>query len=80
MGIELAVDLELDVMGQRCPIPMVRVGTEIENVPVGGILRVLATDPVCMEDIPAWAHLTENELVSAEEVGGEYVLLVRRLR
>jgi tRNA 2-thiouridine synthesizing protein A len=73
-------DLELDVRGTMCPMPMATIGRRIYDVEVGQVVKVLATDPACMADIPAWARVTENEMLSAEMVDQEYELYVRRLR
>ena len=35
----------------------------ISNVPVGGVIRAVATDPGSMADIPAWAKSTGNEVL-----------------
>jgi tRNA 2-thiouridine synthesizing protein A len=78
MSDDVNIDLDLDLRGLLCPMPMVKVGQSIEDVPVGGVLRAVATDPGSMADIPAWARSTGNELISAEEEGDEYVFLVRR--
>jgi tRNA 2-thiouridine synthesizing protein A len=80
MSDDIKVDLELDLKGLLCPLPMVRVSQNIGNVPVGGVLRAVATDPGAMADIPAWAASTGNEVLSAEKVGGEFVFLVKRLK
>jgi tRNA 2-thiouridine synthesizing protein A len=78
MSDDVKVDLELDLRGLLCPMPMVKVGQSITDVPVGGVLRAVATDVGSMADIPAWAKSTGHELISAEEAGDEYVFLVRR--
>lgn len=80
MSDEIKVDLELDLKGLLCPMPMVRVKQNIENVPVGGVIRAVATDAGSMADIPAWAKTTGNEIMSAEKVGGEYVFYVKRVK
>ena len=59
---------------------MVKVSQNIASVPMGGVVRAIATDAGSMADIPAWAKSTGNELVQAEKVGGEFVFLVRRLK
>jgi tRNA 2-thiouridine synthesizing protein A len=74
------VDLELDLKGLLCPMPMVKVSQNIGNVPVGGVIRAVATDPGSMADIPAWAKSTGNEVLSAEKAAGEFVFLVKRLK
>lgn len=73
-------DLELDLRGLLCPMPMVRVSQNISNVPVGGTIRAIATDAGAMADIPAWAKSTGNEVLQAEKVDGEFVFLVKRVK
>ena len=55
MAEDIKVDLELDLKGLLCPLPMVRVSQNINNVPVGGIIKATATDPGSLADIPSWA-------------------------
>ncbi|MCX8006530.1 MAG: sulfurtransferase TusA family protein [Coriobacteriia bacterium] len=80
MSEEIKVDLELDLKGLLCPLPMVKVSQNITNVPVGGVIRAVATDPGSMADIPAWAKSTGNEVLSAEKQGNEFVFLVKRVK
>lgn len=80
MSEEIKADLELDLKGLLCPMPMVKVSQNIASVPVGGLIRAVATDPGSMADIPAWAKSTGNEVVSAEKVDGEFVFVVKRTK
>jgi len=77
---DVNVDLELDLKGLLCPMPMVKVSQSITNVPVGGIIRAVATDPGSMADIPAWAKSTGNEVLSAEKGEGVFTFLVKRVK
>jgi tRNA 2-thiouridine synthesizing protein A len=77
---DITPDLELDLKGLLCPMPMVKVSQNINNVPVGGVIRAVATDPGSMADIPAWAKSTGNEVLSADKVGSEFVFFVKRLK
>lgn len=77
---DITPDLELDLRGLLCPMPMVRVAQNVPNVPVGGVIRAVATDAGSMADIPAWAKSTGNEVLQAEKVEGEYVFLVKRVK
>ena len=77
---DITPDLELDLKGLLCPMPMVKVGQRIKDVPVGGVIRAVATDAGSMADIPAWAKSTGNEVLSAEKVGSEFVFLVKRIK
>lgn len=80
MSDDVKVDLELDLKGLLCPLPMVKVSQNIGNVPVGGVIRAVATDPGAMADIPAWAASTGNEVLSANKEGSEFVFLVKRVK
>lgn len=80
MSDETKADLELDLKGLMCPLPMVKVSQNIGNVPVGGVIRAVATDPGAMADIPAWAKSTGNEVLSAEKTDEGFVFLVKRVK
>ena len=78
MTTEIKYDLELDLKGLQCPLPMVKVSQNINNIPVGGVIKATATDPACEPDIGAWARLTGNEILSVEHSQDAIVLYVRR--
>jgi len=77
---DITPDLDLDLRGLLCPMPMVKVSQNISNVAVGGVIRAVATDAGAMADIPAWAKSTGNEVLQAEKEGNEYVFLVKRVK
>ncbi|UCE53424.1 MAG: sulfurtransferase TusA family protein [Desulfobacterales bacterium] len=80
MEEDIKIDLELDLRGLRCPLPMVRVSENITLVPVGGIVRAVTTDVGSLADITSWANTTGNEIVKKERVGKEIVFLIKRRR
>ena len=77
---ELKADLELDLKGLLCPMPMVRVSQNIGKVPVGGILKATATDPGSLADIPSWARTAGHELVKSEKDGKNFIFYLKRLK
>lgn len=80
MAEDIKVDLELDLKGLLCPLPMVRISQNITKVPVGGIIRAVATDPGSLADIPSWARTTGNEVVKTERKGKDIIFYVKRLK
>lgn len=80
METAMNVDLELDLKGLLCPMPMVKVSQNITNVPVGGIIRAVATDPGALADIPSWARSTGNEIIKQEKNGSELIFYVKRVK
>ncbi|MGM0605488.1 MAG: sulfurtransferase TusA family protein [Halobacteriota archaeon] len=68
MSSEYEVTETLDVMGLSCPMPIVRTKGAIDDLPAGGVLEVIATDPGSMSDIEGWAASTQNvELLDQQE-------------
>lgn len=68
---------QLDARRLLCPIPVIRTQNAIRQLQPGELLKVLATDPGVMQDIPAWARIHGHEVLSAERVEGEYHLCLR---
>jgi tRNA 2-thiouridine synthesizing protein A len=54
----------LDCRGLRCPMPIVRISQEFKTMPVGGRLRVEASDPAFKADLHAWARRLHHIVVS----------------
>ena len=74
----------VDARGLKCPMPIVRTKKEIDTIPVGEVLKVVATDPGSVLDFQGWIKTTTRyELVSQEEGKDEqgrttFVHLLRR--
>jgi TusA-related sulfurtransferase len=76
-------DKTLDVKGAKCPMPLVKSRKMINDLTVGQVLQVVATDRGSMADFQGWAKAAKNiELVAQETVqeNGQdlYVHYVRR--
>jgi tRNA 2-thiouridine synthesizing protein A len=63
-------DATLDATGLLCPLPVLKARRALRDVPAGGILEVLATDPGATKDFEHFCHTTGCELLEAGEVGG----------
>ncbi len=71
-------DKTLDAKGQNCPIPILKAKKAIVEVPVGGTLEILATDPGAVADFQAFARQTGHTLVEHSETDGVYRFLMKR--
>ncbi|WP_089292654.1 sulfurtransferase TusA family protein [Actinoplanes regularis] len=58
--------ITLDCLGQRCPLPVIKLAKSLPQVAVGEIVRVLADDPAAANDIPAWCRMKGQELITAQ--------------
>ena len=74
------VDMELDLQGMLCPIPVVKLAQAVKKVEVGQVISAVATDPGVLGDIPSWCKTSGNELISLEREGKVFCFIVRRLK
>jgi tRNA 2-thiouridine synthesizing protein A len=65
----MAGPLILDAKGLRCPIPVLKARKAMKDLPAGGILRVLATDPGAVKDFDAFCKTTGYRLLAASQDG-----------
>lgn len=77
-GLPAAPTRTLDVKGAACPIPVVKTAKAFKELVSGDVLEVLATDPGVEPDMNAWTKQTGNELISIDEEGGVFRVLLRK--
>ena len=80
MAEEYKVDLELDLKGLLCPLPVVKVSQNIKNIPVGGVLKAVATDIGALADFPSWARTTGNEVLKTEREDKDLIFYIKRMK
>ena len=68
----------LDAKGLKCPLPVLRARKAMKDVPAGGILIVLATDPGAPKDFEAFARATGHALLSSKEENGVFTFELKR--
>ena len=70
-------DKTLDAKGLNCPLPILKAKKAIGEVPKGGTLEILATDPGAVADFQAFCRTTGNTLVEHSEAGGVYRFIIK---
>ena len=70
-------DKTLDAKGLNCPLPILKAKKAIGEVPKGGTLEVLSTDPGSVADFEAFCRTTGNELMETGEDGGVYRFVIK---
>lgn len=76
----MEVDAELDCRGMKCPLPIIRLATNIGDVEIGQTLGVVADDLAARPDVAAWCRMKRHELVGEDQThDGVPRFVVRRL-
>ena len=68
----------VDCRGLSCPWPSLKLAKAIVDVPPGGLVEVLATDPGAPADLDAFARSTGHRVVERSESGGVLRFVVQR--
>jgi tRNA 2-thiouridine synthesizing protein A len=71
-------DRVLDVKGLRCPMPVMKTKKALKEMPAGGTLEVLATDPGAADDFAVLCEITGNELLESSQNGDLLRFVIRR--
>lgn len=56
--------MEVDAIGLKCPLPILRAKKALALLQSGQVLRVLTTDPNAVRDFQAFARQTGNNLLA----------------
>ena len=71
-------DQTLDAKGLNCPLPILKARKALKEVPPGGTLEILATDPGSVADFEAFCRQTGNELVEKSQDDKVYRFVIKR--
>lgn len=71
-------DAELDACGLLCPLPVLKARKRLSALAPGQVLRLLATDPAAVVDVPHFCREAGHDLLAVEETDGTRAFLIRR--
>ncbi|MFN4131116.1 MAG: sulfurtransferase TusA family protein [Paracoccaceae bacterium] len=71
-------DVEVDAAGLLCPLPVLKARKRLLAMQPGQVLRVVATDPAAVVDIPHYCSQSGDTLLSAVTDGALRVFLIRK--
>lgn len=75
---DLKGDVVVDARGTSCPGPILAAKKSIGQVPVGGVMEVLATDSGTKKDLPAWSKKMGHTYLGDVEDSGYLRLFLRK--
>lgn len=71
-------DQEIDATGLLCPLPVLKARKRLQGMASGGVLRLIATDPAAVIDVPHFCAESGHELIATAEEGAAQIYLIRR--
>ncbi len=71
-------DDDYDASGLICPMPVLKARKRLLALRPGQVLRLTATDPVAIIDIPHFCTETGAELLSMQDDGSAQIYFIRK--
>jgi tRNA 2-thiouridine synthesizing protein A len=71
-------EAELDLSGLLCPLPVLRARKALTLMAPGSILKVVATDPMSMIDMPHFCTEQGHGLLAQEQRGNSFHFRIKR--
>ena len=59
-------DLEIDVLGLKCPLPVLKLKKRIELHASGTVVKLITSDETTLTDVPAYCELAGHNLLKIE--------------
>lgn len=72
------IDVELDATGLMCPMPVLRARRFLDEMNVGEILQVTASDPAAVHDMPAFCRMAGHKLLMAYVTDENYIFEIEK--
>jgi len=78
--LSVKADRELNCLGMFCPMPVIKTKVELEKMPAGQTLEIIADDPAAEPDLQSLARSTGQEILSIEKKGKEIHVFMKRVK
>ncbi len=75
---DMDFDDEYDASGLLCPLPVLKARKRLLALADGQILRLIATDPAAIVDVPHFCVQTGYELLNMQDDGAAQVYFIRK--
>jgi TusA-related sulfurtransferase len=72
------VDIELDLSGLECPMPLLKAKLALNGMASAQVLKVVATDPGSEKDFHLFAKQSNHEILNFEKDEQSYVYWIRK--
>lgn len=72
------MEQELDAIGLKCPLPVLKARKRLQSMQTGALLRLIADDPAAIIDVPHFCNEAGHVFDGIDEAGGHPVYLIRK--
>jgi TusA-related sulfurtransferase len=73
-------EVELDCMGEACPVPLVKAEKALAKLDIGDILIVQIDHSCAMKNVPEWARDNGHNVEIEEIDDGEWEVVIEKAK
>lgn len=74
----LELSQEINLVGLKCPLPIVELNRLIKKLSSGEVFRAIADDPAFLLDVEAWCKRTGHTLIEVSQRDSQIAAVIRK--
>ena len=78
MCCDMTQEAEIDAIGLLCPLPVLRARKALAALPEGAVLRLLASDPAAIVDVPHFCAQSGHDFLDMADGDDHTVYRIRK--
>ncbi len=78
MCCDMTQETEIDAIGLLCPLPVLRARKALAALPEGAVLRLLASDPAAIVDVPHFCAQSGHDFLDMADRADHTVYRIRK--
>ena len=75
---DLTADVELDLTGMKCPLPVLKARRKMNQMESRSVLKITADDPAAPLDFEHFCHTSGYDLLSSTEHAGIFTFHIAK--
>ncbi|MDG1026887.1 MAG: sulfurtransferase TusA family protein [Gammaproteobacteria bacterium] len=76
--MEINVDIEIDLTGLQCPMPLLKAKLALNNMESAQVLKVVATDPASEKDFHMFVDQTKHQILDFQKDDRAYFYWIKK--
>ena len=76
--MEINVDIEIDLSGLQCPMPLLKAKLALNNMEAAQVLKVVATDPASEKDFHMFVDQTKHQILDFQKDDSAYCYWIKK--
>lgn len=77
-AMKTTADVELDVTGLHCPMPLLKAKLALNGLAQAQVLKVIATDPASERDFYAFVQHSRHQILAFEKQADTYCYWIKK--